>query len=108
MHSGQFDLSTAFGLHLANLFELVTATDDGLEAHLAPLTAENDEASSLHRHPAGSAVDGQGGWSLHAWARELRRRADRCDSLHPSVARTYREWAAAVETPHTSPLRPPE
>jgi hypothetical protein len=37
------------------------------------------------------------GWTPAAWAAELRRKADRCDSYRRDVADYYRRWAAHIE-----------
>ena len=37
------------------------------------------------------------GWTPAAWAAELRRKADRCDTYRPDVADWYRRWAGNVE-----------
>lgn len=33
------------------------------------------------------------GWTRKGWIDELRRKADRCESMHPITADTYRRWA---------------
>lgn len=37
------------------------------------------------------------GWTPAAWCKELRRKALRCEELHPETARYYREWADDIE-----------
>ena len=38
------------------------------------------------------------GWTPHAWATELRRKAARCDAYRPDIAEHYRAWAADIES----------
>lgn len=37
------------------------------------------------------------GWTPAGWAEELRRKASRCDSYRPDIAKHYRDWARDIE-----------
>lgn len=37
------------------------------------------------------------GWSPEGWAKELRRKAACCETLHPDTAHHYRRWATDIE-----------
>lgn len=37
------------------------------------------------------------GWTPANWARELRRKAECCRSMHPDTAKYYDDWAADIE-----------
>lgn len=49
------------------------------------------------------AIEVPRGWTGPAWAVELRRKADRCERLHPDIAATYRRDAEALTPPATKP-----
>ncbi len=73
MHSVQFDLSSALGLRWANLYELLTSTDDRLEAHLAKLAAERGEAANPRLQPSASARELSSGGRTAARANDKER-----------------------------------
>jgi len=37
------------------------------------------------------------GWKPACWAKELRKKAGRCDRYRPDIAEYYRNWAADIE-----------
>lgn len=37
------------------------------------------------------------GWSPAGWAKELRRKAGRCDEIRPDISARYRAWAEDIE-----------
>ena len=71
-----------------------TATAGPTASEPDPEPVATTPAEPAKRLEFGDVADG---WTPESWSRELGRKADRCESLHPATAEHYRRWAAAIE-----------